>query len=218
MNTDLKTHWERIYEAQTEEQHSWFQPSLHSSLAFIEHCRLPKNARMIDIGGGDSHLVDALLLSGYTDITVLDISATAIERAQKRLGERASQVRWIVGDITEFEPETGQFDLWHDRATFHFLTADAPVARYVDIARRAIRPGGYLVLGTFSTKGPKKCSGLDIRQYDRAGMNAVFAPFFRRISCRDDVHLTPSNVAQRFLFCTFRRRQRPPAQSLITRK
>ncbi len=206
MNTDLKTHWERIYEAQAEEQHSWFQPSPNGSLAFIEHCHLPKNARIIDIGGGDSHVADTLLLSGYTDITVLDISATAIERAQKRLGERAAQVRWIVSDITEFEPETGQFDLWHDRAAFHFLTSDAQVARYVDIARRAIRPGGYLVLGTFSQKGPKKCSGLDIRQYTRTGMDAVFAPFFHRIKCMETVHVTPSQATQNFLFCSFRRR------------
>lgn len=217
MNTDLKIHWERIYEAQTEEQHSWFQHVPHGSLNFIEYCHLPKNARVIDVGGGDSLLVDALLLSGYTDITVLDISATAIERAQKRLGEQASQVRWIVGDITEFEPETGQFDLWHDRAAFHFLTTDAQVARYVDIARRAIRPGGYLVLGTFSAKGPEKCSGLDIRQYDRVRMDTVFTAFFRRIRCRDDVHLTPSNAVQRFLFCCFRRRLRPSPQSRINR-
>ncbi len=218
MNTDLKTHWERIYEAQTEEQHSWFQRSPHGSLAFIEHCQLPKSARIIDIGGGDSRLTDALLQLGYTDVTVLDISAKAIEKAKKRLGERAGQIKWIVSDVNDFEPMAGQYDFWHDRAAFHFLTTDAQIRRYADIAQRAIRPGGYFVLGTFSSKGPRKCSGLDIRQYTRVGMDTVFAPFFRRIKCTEAAHVTPAQVTQYFLFCSFRRRQRPPVQSLINRR
>ncbi|MCK6691162.1 MAG: class I SAM-dependent methyltransferase [Thermoanaerobaculia bacterium] len=207
MEVARKSHWEKIYESKDEEAYSWFQPYPHTSIEFIEYFQLPKNARIIDIGGGDSHLVDALLRLGYTDITVLDISAMAIEKARKRLGDRADRVRWIVSDVTEFEPPAGQYDFWHDRAAFHFLTIEPLIRRYVDIAQRAVRPGGYLVLGTFSPSGPKKCSGLDIRQYSRAAMSAVFSPFFRRVKCVEAMHVTPFQTTQHFLFCSFRRRR-----------
>lgn len=202
-----KTHWENIYENKAEQEYSWFQPYPHTSIEFVEYFKLPKNARIIDIGGGDSHLADALLQLGYADITVLDISATAIEKAKQRLGDRAARVKWIVGDVNEFEPGSGQYDFWHDRAAFHFLTTEALIQRYVETAQRAIRPGGYFVLGTFSPKGPKKCSGLDIRQYSRASMHAVFTPFFRRLKCKEETHVTPFQTTQQFLFCSFRRRR-----------
>lgn len=201
-----KTHWENIYESKTEAEYSWFQPYPRTSLEFIKYFRLPQNARIIDIDGGDSHLADALLQLGYTDITVLDISSAAIEKARKRLGSKANCVKWIVSDVLEFEPSPANYDFWHDRAAFHFLTGEPLVRRYVDIAQRAVRPGGYFVLGTFSPKGPEKCSGLEIRQYSRAAMNAVFAPFFRRVRCKEETHVTPFQSTQHFLFCSFIRR------------
>lgn len=206
MDTGFKSHWENLYTGKTEQEYSWFQPYPRASIAFFESFRLPKDARIIDIGGGDSRLADALLDLGYTDVTVLDISAAAIEKAKQRLGDRAEKVKWIVRDVSEFEPETGQYDCWHDRAAFHFLTTEPLIGHYADVVQRAVRPGGYFVLGTFSPDGPKKCSGLDIRQYARAEMNAVFAPWFRQVKCQEDAHLTPFQTTQHFLFCGFQRR------------
>ncbi|MFN0036065.1 MAG: class I SAM-dependent methyltransferase [Saprospiraceae bacterium] len=205
LNT-AKSHWENIYQTKAPDEVSWFQEYPRTSMDFVELFDLPKHARIIDIGGGDGNLVDALLEQGFTNITVLDISANAIERARARLGNRANEVQWVVSDVTEFEPAQ-PYDFWHDRAAFHFLTTEATVRRYADIAQRAVRPGGYFVLGTFSEKGPRKCSGLDIQQYSRAGMNAVFGQFFRRIKCREIVHVTPFQTNQNFLFCSFRRRK-----------
>lgn len=203
----LKSHWETLYADKSEQEYSWFQAFPQTSIRFIEQFQLQPDARIIDIGGGDSRLVDALLDRGFSNISVLDISAGAIEKARQRLGDRAEKVRWIECDINAFDPGEAQFDLWHDRAAFHFLTTEPQVARYADMAGRAVRPGGYLVLGTFSPDGPKKCSGLDIRQYSRAAMNAVFAPWFRRIRCEDTAHVTPFQTTQHFLFCGFRRRR-----------
>jgi len=207
MDTGSKSHWENLYAQKSEQEYSWYQPVPLASLAFVESFRLPKEAKIIDIGGGDSRLVDALLASGYTDVTVLDISAVAIEKARQRLGSLSEKVKWIVCDINEFEPEPGAYNLWHDRAAFHFLTTEPLVRRYAETVQRAVRPGGYFVLGTFSPDGPKKCSGLDIRQYSRAAMQAVFAPWFRRIKCREVAHVTPFQTTQHFLFCGFRRRR-----------
>ncbi len=211
----IQSHWEAIYNSKATAEHSWFQPYPAASIEFVEYCGLPNTARIIDIGGGDSCFADALLQLGFTNISVLDISATAIEKAQKRLGDQAEKVNWIVSDINAFEPAAGQYDFWHDRAAFHFLTTEPQIRHYAEIATRAIRSGGYLVLGTFSKKGPLKCSGLNIRQYSRAGMDAVFSTSFRRIRCTEVVHLTPLQAQQHFLYCGFRRRMVSPA---ITRQ
>ena len=207
---EAKSHWEGIYSSKNESAYSWFQAYPRTSMALIAYFNLPKDARIIDIGGGDSHLADALLERGYEDITVLDISAKAIEKAQTRLGGQATRIKWIVSDVLAFEPETGAYDLWHDRAAFHFQTDAAQVQRYVDTLQRAVCPGGSLVLGTFSTKGPQKCSGLDIRQYSRTAMDAVFSPWFRRVKCLEEAHETPFQTTQHFLFCGFRRKQNRP--------
>ncbi len=207
MDVAAKSHWETLYAGKSEQEYSWFQSFPQTSIGFIGQFHLPPDARIIDIGGGDSRLVDALLERGFSNISVLDISAKAIEKAKQRLGDLAEKVHWIECDISEFEPEPGAFDLWHDRAAFHFLTTEPQVARYADMAGRAVCPGGYLVLGTFSPDGPKKCSGLDIRQYSRATMQAIFAPWFRRIRCAETEHLTPFQTKQHFLFCGFRRRR-----------
>ena len=174
-------------------------------MEFVDLFNLPLNANIIDIGGGDSHFVDALLDKGYKNIYVLDISATAIEKAKQRLGERASKVQWIVSDVTAFEPPA-QFDFWHDRAAFHFLTTENKIYKYVSIAENAIKKDGHLILGTFSENGPSKCSGLDIKQYSEASMPARFEVAFDRIKCFEEDHTTPYNTIQNFLFCSFQKK------------
>lgn len=202
--TTTKDHWDKIYNTKEEKDFSWFQPYPKTSIEFIKLFNLPKNARIIDIGGGDSHLVDALIELGYTNIYVLDISAKAIERARQRLGEQAKIVNWIVSDVTEFDSEV-QFDFWHDRAAFHFLTTEDQISKYLDIVRKSISPNGYLVLGTFSEKGPEKCSGLEIKQYSETSMSSLFEMDFKRIKCIEENHSTPFNTLQNFVFCSFQK-------------
>lgn len=198
-------HWDTIYSTKAENEVSWFQPYPKTSMEFVDLFHLPLDANIIDIGGGDSHFVDALLDKGYYNVWVLDISANAIEKAKKRLGDKASTVHWVVSDVTSFEPEV-QFDFWHDRAAFHFLTNEETIHRYVDLAEHAIKKNGYLVLGTFSENGPKKCSGLEIKQYSEAAMSARFELAFDRIKCVTEDHTTPFNTVQNFLFCSFRKK------------
>jgi SAM-dependent methyltransferase len=205
MNSSYKQHWENVFKTKSEEEVSWFQAYPKTSMEFVNLFNLPLNANIIDIGGGDSHFVDALLHKGFENIYVLDISSNAIERAKHRLGERASKVNWIISDITEFEPPV-QFDFWHDRAAFHFLTAEDGINKYVSVAEDAIKKDGYLILGTFSERGPKKCSGLEIKQYSEASMSARFEIAFDRIKCITEDHTTPFNTVQNFLFCSFRKR------------
>jgi 2-polyprenyl-3-methyl-5-hydroxy-6-metoxy-1,4-benzoquinol methylase len=202
---DIRHHWETVFATKNEDEVSWFQPYPKTSMGFVDLFNLPPDANIIDIGGGDSHFVDALLEGGYKNIWVLDISANAIERAKKRLGKDAAKVHWVVSDVTEFEPEV-QFDLWHDRAAFHFLTNEERIYQYVSLAEESIKENGYLVLGTFSEDGPKKCSGLEIRQYSEASMSARFEVGFERIKCIKEDHITPLNTVQNFLFCSFKKR------------
>jgi 2-polyprenyl-3-methyl-5-hydroxy-6-metoxy-1,4-benzoquinol methylase len=205
MITTERQHWDNIYNSTTEDKVSWFQPYPTTSMEFVELFHLPLDANIIDIGGGDSHFVDALLDKGYKNIYVLDISATAIERAKQRLGKRATKVKWIVSNITKFESSV-QFDFWHDRAAFHFLTTEDKIYKYVSIAEDLIKKDGYLILGTFSEKGPKKCSGLETRRYSETSMSARFEIAFDRIKCIQEDHVTPFNTVQHFLFCSFKRR------------
>ena len=205
MDNSYKQHWEKVFSTKAEDEVSWFQPYPKTSVGFVEMFNLPLDANIIDIGGGDSHFVDALIEKGYKNIYVLDISASAIERAKQRLGERASGVHWIVSDVTEFEP-TVQFDFWHDRAAFHFLTTEDKIYKYVSITEDAIKKNGYLILGTFSENGPKKCSGLEIKQYSEASMSARFEVSFDRIKCITEDHTTPFNTVQNFLFCSFKKK------------
>ena len=205
MDISSQQHWDHIYDTKAEDEVSWFQPYPKTSMEFIELFNMPLNAKIIDIGGGDSHFVDALLTKGYKNIWVLDISANAIERAKQRLGEKASMVHWIVSDVTEFESPV-QFDFWHDRAAFHFLTSEDSIYKYVSIAENAIKKDGYLILGTFSENGPNKCSGLEIMQYSEASMSARFEVAFDRIKCIAEDHKTPFNTVQNFLFCSFKKK------------
>ena len=199
-----KQHWENVFATKEETEVSWFQPYPKTSIEFLELFQLPVTANIIDVGGGDSHLVDALLDKGYQNIWVLDISVNALEKAKQRLGEKAKQVHWIVTDITEFVPPV-QFDFWHDRAAFHFLTNEEAVNKYVSIAESGIKKNGYLVLGTFSENGPEQCSGLQIKQYNEASMSARFEVAFNRIKCITENHTTPFNTIQNFLFCSFKK-------------
>jgi SAM-dependent methyltransferase len=173
-------------------------------MMFLNLFNLPLDANIIDIGGGDSHFVDALLERGYRNIWVLDISAVAIERAKTRLGERAKGVNWVITDVNEFKPPV-QFDFWHDRAAFHFLTTQEAVEKYVSIAEAGIATNGYLILGTFSENGPEKCSGLEIQQYNETSMSARFEVAFERIKCVTEDHITPFSTVQNFLFCSFKK-------------
>ena len=200
-----KEHWENIYSTKSEQEVSWFQEYPKTSMEFIELFKMPLTANIIDIGGGDCHFVDALLEKGYQNIWVLDISEIAIERAKKRLGDKALKVHWIVSDVTEFVPNV-VFDFWHDRAAFHFITTEEKINKYVSIAEYAIKKGGYLILGTFSKNGPSKCSGLEIKQYSEASMSARFEIAFNRIKCIEVNHTTPFNTIQNFLFCSFKKK------------
>lgn len=198
-----KKHWENVFSTKKEEDFSWYQQYPATSMQFIKNCQLPLTAKIIDIGGGDSYLVDALLNEGYQNISVLDISQKAIERAKLRLGNQANKINWIVSDITEYKP-TEKFDLWHDRAAFHFLTEKNVISKYLKIANESIIKDGHLVMGTFSENGPKICSGLTIKQYSEKSMNELFASYFEKVYCIEDIHTTPFKTQQNFTFCRFK--------------
>jgi len=202
MKLDKKIHWETVYETKTKDQVSWTQESPKTSLEFIHSFRLKKSARIIDVGGGDSKLVDYLLDEGFENITVLDISAKSLEKAKDRLGEKANKVDWIVSDITEFKPNM-TFDVWHDRATFHFLTTTEQITKYIKTARKSV--SRFMTIGTFSKNGPEKCSGLEIKQYNEDELTLELKNGFDKIKCLTEDHLTPFDTKQNFLFCSFKR-------------
>jgi ubiquinone/menaquinone biosynthesis C-methylase UbiE len=200
-----KEHWENVFANKQETEASWFQPYPKTSIEFVKLFDLPLDANIIDIGGGDSHFVDALLEEGYKNIWVLDISENALSRAKKRLGDNANKVNWVVSDIIDFIPPV-EFDFWHDRAAFHFLTTEENMNKYVAIAERGIKARGVLILGTFSETGPTKCSGLEIKQYSENSMSSRFELSFDRVKCITEEHQTPFNSIQNFLFCSFKKK------------
>lgn len=203
---DRKKHWENIYQTKALTDVSWFQPTPETSLEFFKQLKVPTTAKVIDIGGGDSYLVDHLLLLGYQDISVLDISEAAINKAKKRLGDKAKMVTWIVADAATFKPSE-KYDFWHDRAAFHFLTDDQDISNYLQTAEEHINPSGVMVIGTFSEQGPKKCSGIDIKQYSEASITNRLKLLFEKIKCITVDHQTPFNTVQNFVFCSFRKLQ-----------
>lgn len=201
MNENLKEHWETIYKTKQPNEVSWTQEVPAVSLEFIHKFNIPKSAKIIDIGGGDSKLVDFLLAEGYTDISVLDISEAAILRAKERLGKESYKVKWIVCDILNFMP-VEKYDVWHDRAAFHFQTDADKIEMYLKIVKNAA--DGMVIIGTFSVDGPQKCSGLEIKQYDEDGMKEKFEKSdFKNIECKREDHFTPSGAVQNFVFCSF---------------
>jgi cyclopropane fatty-acyl-phospholipid synthase-like methyltransferase len=201
MESSIKDHWNRVYETKQPQEVSWTEEMPATSLAFIQSFNLGKNASIIDIGGGDSKLVDYLLEEGYSDITVLDISEKSLARAKKRLGEKSKKVNWIVSDIKQFKPER-KYDLWHDRAAFHFLTTEEEVSTYLSIVRSCVKE--YMIVGTFSLSGPNKCSGLSVKQYDDKQLTKMFMDGFSKIKCIQVDHTTPFQTTQHFTFCSFK--------------
>ena len=191
-----KEHWDNIYTTKQPHEVSWTQDIPEISLQLISDLQLSKDASIIDIGGGDSHLVDYLLELGYQDITVLDISEAAIHRAQNRLGKKAEQVHWIISDILDFEP-LKKYDAWHDRAVFHFLISENEIEQYKELATRVAQ---NIVLGTFAIDGPQKCSGLEITQYDEAKLGSTFSPHYKLRNFLNHQHTTPFNTTQKFVF------------------
>ena len=195
-----KDHWEKIYTTKQLNEVSWTQKVPQTSLDLIAQFKLPLSAKIIDIGGGDSTLVDHLLSQGYRDISVLDISEAALQRAQKRLGEKAQQVKWIVSDITDFEP-TESYDLWHDRAVFHFLTNNQEIENYKSKVNKA---SNNMILATFSVNGPLKCSGLEITQYNTPKMLETFENHFKLVDSLEHDHITPFGTTQNFIFTSWK--------------
>ncbi len=203
-NFDRKQHWEKIYQTKELKDVSWFQPNPQTSLDFFKQFNVALKANIIDIGGGDSLLVDHLLELGYQHISVLDISEAAIQRAKERLGDKASKVKWIVADAATFKPSE-KYDFWHDRAAFHFLTDENEITEYLKTAQDSINPNGVLVIGTFSEQGPKKCSGIEIKQYSENSMTDRLKRYFDKIKCITVDHKTPFETIQNFVFCSFKK-------------
>jgi len=199
-----RAHWENVYATKGEREVSWFQENPAPSLELIALAGLSEGASIIDIGGGASRLVDILVERNIGQVTVLDLSAAALDAARKRLGGKAAEVRWVAADITTWEP-TQTYDLWHDRAAFHFLTDPADQSAYVERLKKAVKRGGHAVIGTFALDGPEKCSGLPIVRYDAASLSEVLGTGFKLIDARRHDHATPWGPVQRFQFSTFRR-------------
>ncbi|MFZ0637848.1 MAG: class I SAM-dependent methyltransferase [Candidatus Acidiferrales bacterium] len=198
---DTKTHWEKLYKTKAPEAVSWYRPHLETSLALIERAAESRSASIIDVGGGESTLVDDLLLRGYKNITVLDISQTAIDLTRRRLGSPSEQLRWLAGDITEIELQHGAYDLWHDRAVFHFLTARERRIAYVRQVARSVKRGGHVIVSTFGPEGPTECSGLDVVRYDAESLHEEFGVRFRLAESSKELHHTPFGTTQQFLYC-----------------
>lgn len=198
---DTKSHWEKVYTTKAPESVSWYRAHLETSLALIERTAVVRSASIIDIGGGESTLVDDLLLRGYKNLSVLDVSQTAIEVTKKRLGPAAEQVRWLVGDIVEIELEPCAYDLWHDRAVFHFLTTPERRMTYVQQVTRAVKPGGHVIISTFGPEGPTKCSGLEVMRYDAETLHGEFGRQFHLVESSEELHQTPFGTTQQFLYC-----------------
>jgi len=198
---DTRTHWEKIYTTKVPEQVSWYRPHLETSLALIERAAGTPSASIVDVGGGESTLVDDLLARGYQNITVLDVSETAIDVTKKRLGTAAEHVCWIVGDITKIQLAPNTYDVWHDRAVFHFLIASEQRAAYVRQVAAAVRRGGHVIVSTFGPEGPTKCSGLDVVRYDEESLHKQFGVRFLLEESSKELHQTPFDTTQQFLYC-----------------
>lgn len=202
MENEKRNHWEKVYETKQPDEVSWTQEKPVASLNFINSFNLPKTSSIIDIGGGDSRLVDYLLDEEYENITVLDISEKALEKVKLRLGKKAKKVNWIVSDIVQFKPSQ-RYDVWHDRATFHFLTKEEDVTIYLKIVKASVEKN--LAIGTFSENGPDKCSGLEIKKYSKEQLVDEFAEGFKKMECINQDHITPFGTSQNFTFCSFKR-------------
>lgn len=205
MNDVTKSHWENIYTHKAPDVVSWFQPHAEHSLALIARAGLARDAAIIDVGGGASTLVDDLLARGYHDLTVLDLSAVALAAAQARLGDDARRVSWVEADITAVDLPRQRYDLWHDRAVFHFLTDAAQRHAYVERVLQSVKPGGHVIVATFAEDGPDRCSGLPVMRYGADTLHAEFGAPFELLEHSRETHHTPGGAAQQFVYCYCRR-------------
>ena len=202
---DRKQHWERVYTTKAPDSVSWFQEHAEQSLRLIHATGLGKDAAVIDVGGGASRLVDDLVAEGYTDLTVLDLSSAALAVARQRLGKHAGAVHWMEGDITRAEFPVHRFDIWHDRAVFHFLTEPADRRAYAERVMRSVRPGGHVIIATFAEDGPEKCSGLPVMRYQPEALHAEFGDAFLLVGHEKEAHHTPVGAVQQFVYCYCRK-------------
>jgi SAM-dependent methyltransferase len=198
---DAQSHWQNIYAKKAADAVSWYRPHLETSIELIERAAPVHAASIIDIGGGESTLVDDLLARGYQNISVLDISETAVDVNKRRLGAASEHVRWIVADISKTRLESCAYDVWHDRAVFHFLTGSEERVAYVRQVANAVKPGGHVIVSTFGPEGPTKCSGLDVVRYDAESLHREFGVRFRLLGSSKELHRTPFDTTQQFLYC-----------------
>lgn len=198
---DNRAHWERIYQTKPADAVSWYRPHLDTSLDLIARAASQMDVAIIDVGGGEATLVDDLIARGYRDVSVLDISQAAVDVARQRLGADTARASWLVGDITEIALATQRYDVWHDRAVFHFLTSPEQREAYIAQVMRALRPGGHVILATFGPEGPSKCSGLEVVRYDSDELHQVFGKQFQLLSSHTELHQTPFGTTQQFLYC-----------------
>jgi len=200
-----KAHWERTYQKKAPDEVTWYQRVPSVSLELISNAGVPSNGRIIDMGGGASTLVDRLLSAGYRNLEVLDISGSALLEAKARLSILASRIRWTEADVTTHQFEDAAYDLWHDRAVFHFLTAPGQKKAYKEALSKALRPGGHIVISTFSLEGPRRCNGLPVARYDAAGLSKELGEGYTLIESRGEIHIAPTGHRQGFVFGLFRK-------------
>lgn len=202
---DKQAHWENVYQTKGRDEVSWFAEHLDTSLRLITRNSGGKEAAIIDVGGGNSNLVDDLLEKGFTNLSTLDISAKALNDSKERLGKRADRVNWIAADIINAELPHDHFDVWHDRAVFHFQTANADRQKYIECVKRSVRPGGHVIIASFSLDGPMKCSGLEVVRYSPESLGAEFGMSFELVETTSETHKTPFGTEQDFIYCVFRK-------------
>ena len=198
---DAQNHWDKIYTEKAPTAVSWYRAHLETSLELIERVAANRSRSIIDVGGGESTLVDDLLARGYEDVTVLDVSIAAIDANRKRLGDASERVRWLVADITHGDLQPSRYDVWHDRAVFHFLTAPGDRVAYIRQVASAVKNGGYVIVSTFGPEGPTKCSGLEVVRYDAGSLHREFGAHFRLLGSSKELHQTPFGTTQQFLYC-----------------
>ena len=204
-HTNMKEHWETVYQMKRRDEVSWFREHLEMSMGMIDNTGVGKDAAIIDVGGGNSTLVDDLLNSGFVDVSILDISANAIESSKERLGTKANDVDWIVADITATDLGAEYYDVWHDRAVFHFLVDENDRRKYVELVMRSLKPNGHVIVASFSLEGPQKCSGLDVMRYSPETMHSEFGHRFQLVASQSETHNTPFGTTQEFIYCYCRK-------------
>jgi 2-polyprenyl-3-methyl-5-hydroxy-6-metoxy-1,4-benzoquinol methylase len=202
-----ENYWEQVYATKPSDRVSWFQEHAEQSLKLIQATAVPNTAKITDVGGGASTLVDDLLNRGYTNIAVLDLSATALAIAKQRLGSRAGKVHWLEADITTVQLPADTYDVWHDRAVFHFLTTPQERQAYVETVLCSVKPGGHVIISTFAEDGPSECSGLPIVRYNPSSLHREFGAPFTLINHENEAHHTPWGMIQKFIYCYFRKRE-----------